>query len=326
MGDPCGIGVEILRRFLNEGGLDTGTPLVVVGHDRLIAEGLREEVLDRLYIHDDEHVPERKPTVDVPVLWNPSDVEVSAEERGSPMKKSGRASLEYIQASYQLYDEGVVHGLVTGPVSKKSITETDPSFTGHTEWLAQRQHVDFPVMGITSDDWIATTVTRHVPVCDIPSALTAERISETIQVLHGALQTYWNRSDPLIGVTGLNPHAGESGKIGSEEEELIAPVMDELRSTGINLVGPSSAETLLTESGFEHVDAVVVMFHDQAFVPLKARGLDRCASVTLGLDMVRTSVAHGTGYDLVGTNTFSDQSLRNAVELASRMIKTNSTR
>jgi 4-hydroxythreonine-4-phosphate dehydrogenase len=319
MGDPCGIGVEVLRRFLNEGGPETDTALVVVGQDQLLKDGLKADVMDRFQVHRGDRIPDTEPTVEEPVLWNPSDVQVSADERGRPLKKSGRASLAYIRAAYKLCDQGMVDGMVTGPVSKKSISETEPSFTGHTEWLADRQNADNPVMGITCDDWIATTVTRHVPVRDVPSALTANRISETIRTLHDGLNTYWDLARPRIGVTGLNPHAGEGGNIGSEEEELIAPVLDELRATGMDLTGPSSAETLLTEPGFEQVDAVVVMFHDQAFVPLKARGLDRCASVTLGLNMVRTSVAHGTGYELVGTDRFSEQSLRNAVELASRM-------
>ncbi len=320
MGDPAGIGPEVLGQYINDVGRPDGCSLVLVGDDQFLLEKLTGSRAKQVTVYSGKTVPDRLHLEEKLVIWNPSDLELSGAIRGEPSESTGRASFDYIRSVYQLFERNMVDGIVTGPVSKKSISTFHPSFRGHTEWFADRQGSEHPVMGITCDSWLATTVTRHLPLREVPSALNESLLSETIRTLHRDLELFWDLCDPVIGVTGLNPHAGEGGKIGTEEQEVIEPVVRDLQDRGFRLIGPRSAESLLTEDGFEQCDAVVVMFHDQAFVPFKARGLNRCASVTFGLDMVRTSVAHGTGFGLVGTGEASDQSLRNAVHLAKRMV------
>ncbi len=324
MGDPCGIGPEVLARYLDREGPPEDTGLIVTGDASLLRSRLSSDTGNESSIEIFTSRPEDPPGPEEVQIWGVTRDAVDEKERGAPLQKGGEAAMSYLKKSFSLCQEGKADGLVTGPISKQAIARSNRSFSGHTEWLAGRLGIQHPVMGIVSGNWLAVTVTRHVPVRKIPLQLNEDRIVSMGESLSHDLETYFGVSDPKIGISGLNPHAGESGLIGREELDVISPAVDRLVSKGIEAEGPRSAESLLNEEGFSTYDAVVTMFHDQALVPLKARGLDRCASVTLGLDMVRTSVAHGTGFGLIGTNRFSEQSLSNAVELAAEMVHNQS--
>jgi len=320
MGDPAGIGVEVNARVLAEGGAeDTG--LIIIGDASLLESVLDDDNTTRRPFKIVSSAPTERPEPGTPVIWNPDEEPFPADRRGTPGARGGEKAMSYLKRAFSLVQDGTADGIVTGPVSKSAISRSGPPFSGQTEWFAEQLGIRQPVMGIASGQGRGMTVTRHIPVRKIPLKLTEDRIVSTLRVIDRDLTRYFGVLNPRIGVCGLNPHAGESGTIGREEIDCITPALDELRSDDVQVDGPRSAESLFNETGFSTYDAVVAMYHDQALVPMKARGIDRCVAFTLGLDIVRTSVAHGTGFDLVGTDRYSAQSLRNAIDLAGRMAR-----
>lgn len=208
-------------------------------------------------------------------------------------------------------------GLVTGPVHKGVINEAGIAFTGHTEFLQQRCGCDEVVMLLATEELRVALATTHLPLRDVADAITPERLRRILTILHQDLQWRFGYSQPRILVCGLNPHAGEGGHLGREEIEVIEPLLDELRSTGMQLLGPLPADTLFTEKNLAQGDAVLAMYHDQGLPVLKHRGFGRAANITLGLPIIRTSVDHGTALDLAGSGKADTGSLRTALHYAS---------
>jgi 4-hydroxythreonine-4-phosphate dehydrogenase len=211
---------------------------------------------------------------------------------------------------------GEFDAMVTAPVQKSVINDAGLAFSGHTEFLAERSGADLPVMLLVADSLRVALVTTHLPLRDVADAIDAERLRATIRILHDGLSSQFGLSNPRITVLGLNPHAGEAGHLGHEEQQIIAPVIDELRATGQALIGPLPADTAFTPQHLDTTDAVLAMYHDQGLPVLKHRGFGHAVNVTLGLPIIRTSVDHGTALTLAGTGAADTGSLRAAVELA----------
>ncbi len=214
---------------------------------------------------------------------------------------------------------GSFDAVITGPVQKSVINEAGVPFSGHTEFFCERSGVDHVVMMLVADALRVALVTTHLPLRDVPDAITRDKVARTIRTVHCALQTDWGIGDPRILVAGLNPHAGEGGHLGREEIEVIAPVLAECRAAGIRLEGPLPADTLFTPGTLQGADAVIAMYHDQGLPVLKHAGFGRAVNVTLGLPFVRTSVDHGTALDLAGTGAVDAGSLGEAIQLAHEM-------
>ena len=206
--------------------------------------------------------------------------------------------------------------MVTAPVHKGVINDAGIPFSGHTEFLAARSGTDLPVMLLVAGDLRVALVTTHLPLRAVANAIEANRLRETIRILDDGLRHWFGVMDPRITVLGLNPHAGESGHLGSEELQIIEPVLKELRREGLQLIGPLPADTAFTPRHLGQTDAVLAMYHDQGLPVLKNRGFGQAVNVTLGLPIVRTSVDHGTALPLAGTGAADTGSLRNALELA----------
>ena len=206
--------------------------------------------------------------------------------------------------------------MVTAPVQKSTLIEGGFEFMGHTEYLAVRSRAALPVMMLVNESLRVALVTTHLPLSAVPAAITRSRLRATLSIVHTDLQRHFGLSDPRIAVLGLNPHAGESGHLGREEIEVIAPVIEALRADGMRLQGPVPADTAFTTRFLAGCDAVVAMYHDQGLPVIKHVGFGNAVNVTLGLPILRTSVDHGTALSLARSGRADAGSLAAAVALA----------
>jgi 4-hydroxythreonine-4-phosphate dehydrogenase len=216
---------------------------------------------------------------------------------------------------------GEFDALVTGPVHKGNINDAGIAFTGHTEFLAEASGAAQPVMLLAAPGLRVALVTTHLPLAEVPRAITPSRLTAVIEVLHADLKHKFGIAEPVILVCGLNPHAGESGHLGREEIEVIEPVLKSLAARGLRLRGPEPADTAFIPSQLQGVDAVLAMYHDQGLPVLKHHDFAHAVNVTLGLPFVRTSVDHGTALELAGTGRADVSSLVAAVEMARVLIR-----
>lgn len=210
--------------------------------------------------------------------------------------------------------------LVTGPVHKGVINDAGIPFTGHTEFFEERSHAPKVVMMLATEAMRVALATTHLPLRAVADAITPGLLREVITILHGDLQRKFGIHQPHILVCGLNPHAGESGHMGTEEIDTIIPVLDEMRARGMNLSGPLPADTLFQAKYLDNADAVLAMYHDQGLPVLKYQGFGRGVNITLGLPFIRTSVDHGTALDLAGQGRADVGSFITALNLAIKMI------
>jgi len=212
-------------------------------------------------------------------------------------------------------------GMVTAPVHKSVLSTPQAAFTGHTEYLQAQSGTEQVVMMLTTAQLKVALATTHLPLSEVSGAITEALLERVIRVLHQDLQQRFGCADPRILVCGLNPHAGEDGQLGHEEQTIITPTLNRLRDQGLSLVGPLPADTLFTPKVLQDADAVLAMYHDQGLPVLKYQGFGQAVNVTLGLPFVRTSVDHGTALDLAGTGLAQAGSLESALQMAWRMCK-----
>ena len=234
--------------------------------------------------------------------------------------KLDRANSRYVLNLIDRAIDGAVSGefdaIVTAPVQKSVINEAGIPFTGHTEYLAERTHAPLPVMMLATEDLRVALATTHLPLKDVSAAITIESLCQILSILDHDLRQWWGMKSPRIAVCGLNPHAGESGHLGTEEINVISPAISRMRERGINVTGPVPADTAFVPARLAECDAVLAMFHDQGLPVIKHSGFDRAVNVTLGLPILRTSVDHGTALDLAGTGRADHRSLAAAIRLA----------
>ncbi|WP_272525389.1 4-hydroxythreonine-4-phosphate dehydrogenase PdxA [Providencia sp. PROV196] len=234
---------------------------------------------------------------------------------------------QYVVESLAKACDGCLNGefsaLVTGPVHKGIINDAGMSFSGHTEFFAQRSGCERVVMMLATEELRVALATTHLPLKDVSAAITQQSLHEVITILHHDLQTKFGIKKPAIYVCGLNPHAGEGGHMGTEEIDTIEPALESLRTKGINLIGPLPADTLFQAKYLDHADAVLAMYHDQGLPVLKYQGFGRAVNITLGLPFIRTSVDHGTALELAGTGHADAGSFITALKLAIQMTSKN---
>jgi len=214
---------------------------------------------------------------------------------------------------------GMFDAIVTAPVHKGVINDAGILFSGHTEFLEERCGANKVVMMLATEGLRVALATTHLPLKDVPGAITTERLESVIQITLDELRLNFGIDRPRILVAGLNPHAGESGHMGREEIDTIIPVMERFRAHGERLIGPLPADTLFTEHHLKNADAVLAMYHDQGLPVLKYKGFGRAVNITLGLPIIRTSVDHGTALDLVGSAKADSGSLLTAINCAAEM-------
>lgn len=231
---------------------------------------------------------------------------------------NGGYVLETLDTAVDLCVAGKVQGLVTGPVQKSVINDAGFAFTGHTEYLAQKAGVEV-VMMLATEGLRVALATTHLPLRQVPDAITQPLLRRVLTTLRSDLQRQFGIAEPRILVCGLNPHAGEGGHLGREEIEILNPVLSELRALGWQLDGPLPADTLFQPKYLTKADAVLAMYHDQGLPVLKYKGFGEAVNITLGLPYIRTSVDHGTALDLAATGRANPGSLLTAINYATRM-------
>ncbi len=236
---------------------------------------------------------------------------------GHPDPANAPATIAALDAAAGDCLQGRMHGLVTGPFHKATINDGGIAYTGTTERLASQADRDV-VMMLARPGLRVALVTTHLPLRDVPDAITAERVERILTITHAALQRDFGIASPRIAVLGLNPHAGEDGHLGREELDVIIPVLEQLRGRGVNLEGPLPADTAFLPDKLPQFDAVVAMYHDQGLPVLKSTGIEHAVNITLGLPYPRVAVDHGTALDIAGSGRASPDSLFAAVVQCAR--------
>ncbi|MCC2605125.1 4-hydroxythreonine-4-phosphate dehydrogenase PdxA [Planctobacterium marinum] len=240
-------------------------------------------------------------------------------EVGQLNEENGHYVVETLRQAGEANLRGEFDAVVTGPVNKSIINKAGISFSGHTEFFAQQSNTSDVVMLLSTPGLRVALVTTHIPLAYVSKAITPERLDKVISILHHDLITKFKIPQPKIYVCGLNPHAGENGHIGKEEQLVINPTLDILRARGINLIGPLPADTIFQEKYLKEADVVLSMYHDQGLPVLKYKGFGASVNVTLGLPIVRTSVDHGTALDLAGTGNIDNGSFKVAIHKAIKL-------
>ena len=228
--------------------------------------------------------------------------------------------IELLKRGVELCKTYEKSALVTAPVQKSVINQAGIKFTGHTEFLADLTGTRTPVMLLVAKNMRVALATTHLPLHEIASAINRQNLKKTINVLSNDLEQRFGLNKPRIAILGLNPHAGEAGVIGNEEQKIIKPLIEELSSTGLNIQGPLSADTAFTPARLTECDVILAMYHDQGLPAIKALSFGNIVNVTLGLPIIRTSVDHGTALALAGTGKAKTESLKQAVLLAIKLL------
>ncbi|RKF16931.1 4-hydroxythreonine-4-phosphate dehydrogenase PdxA [Roseovarius spongiae] len=307
-GEPAGIGPEIALKAWEALGADL--PFFLIG------------------------APDHVPGGPVEVIGAPSEAAGAARRGlpvlahdftgpltpGAPNPRHADSVIGAIRRGVKVVQAGEAAALCTAPIHKKALQDgAGFAHPGHTEFLAHLAGVERVVMMLASDQLRVVPVTIHIPLAEAPGALTPDLLRVTLRITHAALIRDFGITRPRIAVAGLNPHAGEGGKMGEEEITIIAPVLDALRAEGMEIAGPLSADTMFHAAARAGYDAAVAMYHDQALIPIKTLDFDRGVNVTLGLPFVRTSPDHGTALDIAGQGVANPSSLIEALKLAARM-------
>lgn len=248
-----------------------------------------------------------------------------ADEPGTLSPTAAPLVIDAISQSVEAIFAGKCRGLVTAPIHKANLYKEGFDFPGHTEYLADLcadgGKVPTPIMMLAHGPHRAVPVTIHMALKQVFETLTPELIMENVRIVHHDLKSRFQLATPKIGVTGLNPHAGEDGTMGHEEIDIIVPALQQLREEGLNVDGPLPADTAFAPHIWSNYDAMIAMYHDQALIPVKAIGFDEGVNITLGLPIVRTSPDHGTALSLAGTGTASPNSFLKALAIADEMTQ-----
>lgn len=318
VGEPAGIGPDICLDLVRAAP-EPQIELVLIGDQHLLTE--RAAALGHAVrlVPFEPGEPAAPPTPGTaPVLH------VDLPRRpppGKPDPANALALLEGLDHAVRGCLEGRFDAMVTAPLDKGVINDAGIPFSGHTEYLAARCGTAQVVMLLVADRLRVALATTHLPLREVADALTVDGIAGTLRILDHDLRRRFGLARPRIAVCGLNPHAGERGHLGREEIDVIAPAMAVARAEGLDVAGPLPADTLLTPARLAPFDAVLAMYHDQGLPVLKYAGFGRAVNVTLGLPIIRTSVDHGTAYDLAGSGRADAGSLRAAVALAVEMAR-----
>jgi len=313
-GEPAGIGPDVCIALAS--GSLPGRP-VFLGNARVIEE--RAAALGtRMAITITDDVAAAQPHV--PGTMQLVDLPLGAPVRAGQLDTANaRHVLSLLDRAAALCSTGVAAALVTAPVQKSILNEAGIPFSGHTEYLAERTGGSLPVMMLACDVLRVALVTTHLPLADVASRIEGPRLERVIRVLAVDLERRFGISAPRIRVLGLNPHAGESGVLGREEIDIIAPVLARLRAEGLRLLGPTPADTAFTADALNEADVVLAMYHDQGLPVIKALGFGSVVNVTLGLPIIRTSVDHGTALELAGSGRARADSMAAAYALAAHL-------
>lgn len=320
MGDPAGIGPEVIAKGYRASFEYANT--VVIGDAAVVraAVGVCDLDLGVQSVDSPANAASDPNTIGVLDLDN---VDTETLERGIVEETYGRASLEYVERAISLATDGAIDAITTAPINKQSAQLAGSEHAGHTGLLAARTDTTSYSMMLIEGSLRVTHVSTHVPLDEACDLVTEANVLDTIRVTEEALRDL-GIEEPTVAVAGLNPHAGDGGLLGNEDEAAIAPAVERAQTEGIDAIGPESPDTVYVQAASGAYDCVVSMYHDQGHIPIKMLGFSGGAAisgvnVTIGLPIVRTSVDHGTAFDIAGEASASETSLIEAVEIAAEM-------
>ncbi|WP_424940954.1 4-hydroxythreonine-4-phosphate dehydrogenase PdxA [Aliiroseovarius sp. S253] len=307
MGEPAGIGPEIAAKAF--AALQGTLPFFLIGDPRHLPEGV---AFTRIDTPDNAHG-----AASLPVL--PHDFQ-SPRVPGVAQTEHAQPVIDVIARAVDLTRQGQALAVCTNPINKKALKDgADFPFPGHTEYLSHLAGGADVVMMLACDELRVVPATIHIALSEVPKTLTRETLTQVIRTTHAALIHDFGLDAPRLAISGLNPHAGEGGAMGMDEIDMITPLLNDLRSEGLDLLGPLPADTMFHASARVDYDAAICMYHDQALIPIKTIDFAGGVNVTLGLPFVRTSPDHGTAYDIAGTGKADATSLINALRMAHQM-------
>ena len=317
MGDPAGIGPEVVLKAIASPAVGAACRPVVFGHDAALREAAARLHLagEWATVADLADVPRGGAPVVLDLGGAPLDQLFAAR----PTPEGGAACLRYIGAAADAARDGLADAVATAPIHKQAIALAGCRFSGHTDLLADRLGARHVVMMLAGGPLRVALVTTHIALADVPDALSTDGIVATARVTDAALRRWFGIAEPRLAVCGLNPHASDGSRFGTEELRLIEPAVVELRHHGVRARGPLPPDTCFLRAARGAFDAVVAMYHDQGLIPLKLLAFDDAVNITLGLPIVRTSADHGTAYDIAGRGVASPASMIAAIVLAARM-------
>jgi len=318
MGDPTGVGPEIIVKVLSLESTFRFCHPVVLG-DRNILERAIQLLNVPLAVNEMETITEENLQSGALNLLPLSAIPLDKAGYGNPSKACGEGMVTYIKEAARLALEATIDAITTAPISKKALSDAGYTYPGHTELLGELTESKDYVMMLAGKRLRVVLVTIHCSLHDVFHLLTTEKIVKTIRVTNDALRDFFGETHPRIAVAGLNPHAGEEGLFGSEEKTVILPAVERARQSGINVEGPLPPDTLFYHAAQGSYGAVVSMYHDQGLIPLKLLHFEDAVNITLGLPLIRTSVDHGTAYDIAGTGKANPASLLSALKVAAQM-------
>ncbi len=320
MGDPVGVGPEIIVLALRDPAVyDLCRPLVL--GDLTALARARDLLAPELSLHLVEHPAEGKYIPGTLDLWALSHLEPEDCRYGLPTPAGGAAMVSYILTAIRLCQEGQAQGLVTGPISKMAMRLAGFDYPGHTELLAEKTGAAEVAMMLAGGNFRVVLATIHIPLAEVPERLSQEGLVRLLRLTHACLRRDFGLDRPRLAVAALNPHASEGGLFGSEEQEVIIPAVLEAHGAGVAVSGPFPADTLFWRHAQGEFDAVIALYHDQGLIPLKLLHFMDAVNVTLGLPIIRTSVDHGTAYNLAGTGRAHPGSLSAALRMAAGMAR-----
>jgi 4-hydroxythreonine-4-phosphate dehydrogenase len=316
MGDPAGIGPEICLHWLNDAALAAVCVPIVFGD----ADVLRR-VAGKLKLPFSVPIVAEPGAATGPAVLDLHCVEAAAVVPGREDPRCGDAAFRYVIAAIEAGLAGTIEAVATGPLNKEAMHAAGHKYPGHTEIFAERMKAPRSCMMLTSPELTCSFVTVHVGYHEVPGLLSVQRIRDVIELTAEAMQRIRGRT-PSLAICGLNPHAGENGLFGQrEEEKFILPAIAAARAQGLQLEGPLPPDTAFLPRRRWNTDAFICMYHDQGHIPLKALAFDAAINTTLGLPVIRTSVDHGTAFDIAWQGRASPNSLGEAVRLAARLAR-----
>jgi 4-hydroxythreonine-4-phosphate dehydrogenase len=336
MGDPTGIGPEIIVKALAMKEPFEACRPIILGDREVLSRAINLlglpatiEIIEK--IPEEGYLPQR-------IFLLPfSQLEVASLRYGKPDTKCGEAMVKYVEEAVKWVRAGKLDAMTTCPINKQAINKAGYPFSGHTELLAHLTQSSSVAMMFLGSRWKVVFVTTHIPLKDVSKWVSANRVLSTIRITDGGLKEYFGITHPKIAVLGLNPHCGEDGLLGEEERMAIIPAITEARSQGVDAEGPFPADSFFKFTphpvkpgvlargagltGHSRFDAVISMYHDQGLIPIKMVDFDEAVNLTLGLPFIRTSVGHGTAYDIAGQGLANPTNLVKALLMASKLSK-----
>ena len=314
MGDPCGIGPEVVAKALSQWEIRELCRPLVVGNIVAMEEAVALARVP-LQIREALSAEDIDPSPDILSIMDPHNLNAEEIVPGHVSAAAGKASMEWVELAARLCLNGAVQAMATAPINKEAASAAGYQELGHSELLQSLTKVPQVVTMLMSGTLRVVHLTTHRSLRDACDAVTRENVLAKLELTHQTFQR-WGFSDPRIGVAALNPHASDGGLVGDEEAKAIEPAILEAQAQGIDAIGPVPADTVFTQAIEGKYDAVLCMYHDQGHIPVKVHGFEQSVSINLGLPIIRTSVDHGTAFDIAGKGVAQAVSMVEAVKLA----------